>query len=209
MRRNAATLVAALVATLVPGAELLAAPHDGSMSEPAIERCLGRNPAFKFARDAAPSLVEPHGSLRPDERIIGHDPMWVFDATVRLGAGYDVFAEEWTAKFPWLRTKAGRLRVKGHRVDGPGTFAVEMQQSAYPRTGFLPSGFRFSNGGCWKVTAKLRRTTIRFYMAFSSGPEDLCDELRSQVDNVKNAQDLPENAEYVARLNEVLDARNC
>jgi len=177
------------------------------MSEPEIERCLRRNPAIKLARDAAPSLVEPHGSLRPDERIIGRDPLWVFEATVRLGAGYDVFTEEWGAKFPWLRTKAGHLRVKGRRLDGPGTFDVGMQQSAYPRTGFLPSSLRFSNGGCWKVTAKLRNTTIRFYMAFSSSATAICEELRWQLDNL--VVDIPENQEYNAKLYQEVAARNC
>ena len=208
MRSTAAVLVAVVSAMVLTSADAVAKSDDGTMTLSEIARCRDRNPAPRRAVDAAPSLVGR--ALEPDAQIMGRGPLWIFsDSVLRATPGFDVFTGAWRLKFPWLRAKAGHLRVSARRLDGSGTFSLNMSEEAYPATGFLPSSVGFSNGGCWKVTAKLRRTTIRFFMAFSSGPAAICNDLAGQVEDVRAARSLPDNQEYVAKLDAEVEQRDC
>jgi hypothetical protein len=58
-------------------------------------------------------------------------------------------------KIPWNRGREGNLRVRGTRLDGPGTASVSIHEASYPPTGFLPTGITVSDLGCWRITGKL------------------------------------------------------
>ena len=59
--------------------------------------------------------------------------------------GYDL-------KVPFYRDHAGHLTVVATRLDGPGSGTVDMHESSYAPTGFLPTGPYLSDLGCWRIT---------------------------------------------------------
>ena len=185
------------------------------MSPREIARCLDRNPTARVAANAAPSLVGLGNGLEADDRIIGRGALWVSRDAVQGRPGLDIVEGDWHAKFPWFRTKPGSLRATGRRIDGPGNFTFDLPpESSYPDIGFIPSGLHFSNGGCWKITARFRRTTIHFFMSFSSSPEAVCAEIEWQLNNVAALRAStppgyvwpPENDALALRLNAASNA---
>jgi hypothetical protein len=187
------------------------------MSRREIARCRDRNPTPQVASEAAPSLVGLGNGLQPDDRIIGRGPIWVLDEAVRSTPGVDVVEGGWRTKFPWFRTKAGHLRASGRLVNGTEEFKISFHESSYPEIGFMPSTMQFFRGGCWKVTAQLRRTTIHFFMAFSSDLEALCRDLDWQLANIAGLRARtpdgyvwpPENDRQRARLREAWYGSGC
>ncbi len=69
-----------------------------------------------------------------------------------------------SAKFPWWRVVRGQLHAWAHPVGQaqPRLTADVSPVAYYAPTGFLPSGLRFSEPGCWRITGSLRGHTISF-----------------------------------------------
>lgn len=62
----------------------------------------------------------------------------------------------WSLKVPWYREREGHLTVRVKRLDGPGEGSVDIHESSYPPTGYLPTGVLVSDLGCWRITGKQR-----------------------------------------------------
>jgi hypothetical protein len=155
-----------------------------------------------------PYLTNP--GLQPHDLVLGHGDLWVLERVVRQRPpGFDARSGTWAlGKFPWFRVNVGTLTVRAHRVDGPGTFHATLPpDGSYPR-GFMPSSLGFSTGGCWKVTAKLHRTTITFFIAFSSSPSALCASLAQQLQELATFSS-PGNQGMAQGLRAAADARRC
>jgi hypothetical protein len=189
--------------------------RDGGGDIGALSRCRARNGRGQRAEKVVPSIVDGSTALaspqlQPRDVVLGHGPLWVLSKAVReANPGFDVSSGGWGLKFPWFRVKPGMLTIQGRRIDGPGIFRVSLPpDGSYPDTGFLPSGLRFSNGGCWKVTGKLRGTTITFYIAFSSTPNDICSQIASQLQNIAEINN-PENDMLAAALQASYQSRGC
>lgn len=63
-------------------------------------------------------------------------------------------------KIPFYRDHAGHLTVRAERLDGPGSATVDMHESSYPPTGFLPTGPLVSDLGCWRITGTQGRQKV-------------------------------------------------
>jgi hypothetical protein len=61
--------------------------------------------------------------------------------------GYDL-------KIPFYRDNPGHLSVSAKRLDGPGSATIDMHESGYPPTGFLPTGPIVSGLGCWRIVGR-------------------------------------------------------
>jgi len=59
--------------------------------------------------------------------------------------GYDL-------KVPFYRDHSGHLTIEVKRLDGLGYSGVDMHESSYAPTGFLPTGVFVSDLGCWRIT---------------------------------------------------------
>jgi hypothetical protein len=81
-----------------------------------------------------------------------------------IPAGLDPGGQTISAKFPWWRVVRGQLHAWAHPVgQAQPRLAAQVQSVAsYGPTGFVPSGLRFSEPGCWKITGSLRGHTISF-----------------------------------------------
>ena len=218
-----------MVVALLLGATFLPSTADAKstdvhLSAAQIARCLAHNATSKAASDVVPALLDGsstlHGpGLSPGDQVIGGGAIWVTSEAIHRTAGFDIDSHEWRiAKFPWFRTRPGRLRVGAEREDGAGTFSLDIPpESSYPTPGFVPSDLVFSSGGCWKVTASFRRTTISFFVAFSSTGALICKQLRAQVDDVEQLRAAlrpgdtwpAANDAYEAKLKRELEARDC
>lgn len=69
-----------------------------------------------------------------------------------------------STKFPWWRVIRGQLHAWAHPVgrSRPRLDADVSPVGDYGPTGFVPSGLRFSEPGCWKVTGSLRGHKLSF-----------------------------------------------
>jgi hypothetical protein len=81
-------------------------------------------------------------------------PSGTYRAPLDPRGGYDL-------KIPFFRDNPGHLTVVMKRLDGPGTATVDMHESSYAPTGFLPTGPLVSDLGCWRITGTqgLQRVT--------------------------------------------------
>lgn len=67
------------------------------------------------------------------------------------------------AKILWRRDPtraAGRLRVTGRRLDGPGSRLRASLDQGHRK--FVPSALTFSDPGCWRVRARSGRARVRY-----------------------------------------------
>lgn len=97
-----------------------------------------------------------------DSDFFGQETLWV--SLPRP----DVRAEprpdgSFSVKVGWWTLKDGQLRVRGSRLDGPGTFSAEVPGGRGYR-GFRPTGMLFSELGCWRVTGTLGETELEFVL---------------------------------------------
>jgi hypothetical protein len=107
-------------------------------------------------------------ALRADAKgdgLVGSGTIWTPPRSLSEQPGYSTEERYYRLKMPWLRSKPGRLKLTGTRVDGAGRFwADTAKPGEYPSVGFEPSALMFSTGGCWKIIARHRRSTFVFYM---------------------------------------------
>jgi hypothetical protein len=67
-----------------------------------------------------------------------------------------------TTKFGWWRGVAGKLRIEGHRLDGPDPPLVGHVPGGYGESGFQSSGITFPATGCWQVTGRVGEASLTF-----------------------------------------------
>ena len=91
--------------------------------------------------DSADGLASADGSLWV---LIPRDGSYA--APADPNGGYDL-------KVPFYRVDPGHLTVRIERVDGPGHGTVDMHESSYAPTGYLPTGPVVSDLGCWRISA--------------------------------------------------------
>ena len=97
--------------------------------------------------------------------LIGSGSIWTSPRSLTTEPGYNETTGEYRLKMPWFRTKPGRLKLTGKRVEGAGRFRAETAKPGeYPSTGFEPSALMFSRTGCWKITARHRQSTFAFHI---------------------------------------------
>jgi hypothetical protein len=73
------------------------------------------------------------------------------------------------AKLAWWRAVDGRLRIKGHRLDGRSAPLRARIPGGYGRTGLQPSRLTFPTPGCWKVEGSVGRKHLTFVVRVLSG----------------------------------------
>ncbi len=148
---------------------------------------------------ASNKLPKQFAIMSPKQRLVGSGKLW----TQPLGVPEYVAGGGWTrGKVPWFRLASGQLVITAHRVDGAsGDFTAEIPpMSGYPvttnaatkkaiGTGFMPSSLAFSEGGCWKVTAKLGRSHVVQYVDIDDSDQVICASLAKQLVDSRNLPD--------------------
>jgi hypothetical protein len=184
-------------------------------------RCRNVTPRAQTAAQAVPGLVNQgrysgQPDLGPQDVVIGHSALWVQGNRAVATPTFDVYTGLWNvSKVPWFRAKPGTLTITGRRLDGPGRFSAWIPPpGSYPDTGFLPTGFTFSTGGCWQVTAHLRDSTVKLTYNFSSSAQVVCTQLRAQLRQVApylTVRDgsYPHNLAYSQTLQAAIQTRHC
>lgn len=171
-------------AVLLVGASVAVRSSVAFGAEPAASSC-GPNP-----KPTPPNkLPKQFEIMTSKQRLVGRGKLW----TQPLGTPDYTAGGGWTrAKLPWFRLTSGQLVITAHRVDGrSGKFTADLPpMSAYPvkanahvGTGFIPSRVTFSTGGCWKVTARLRRSRVVQYVDIDDSDRAICASLARQLVN--------------------------
>jgi hypothetical protein len=81
-------------------------------------------------------------------------------------------ADSLSTKFPWWRIIPGRLTLQARRLDGPSDgFSGESPSSGYGALGFIPSGLRWPDTGCWQVTGTVSGHSLTFTVWVQHFPE--------------------------------------
>lgn len=112
---------------------------------------------------------------------MGDGVLWTLPSAYFNAPSFDPKTGEYRIKFPWFRAKPGIITISGKRIDGPGKFRADTHKPGeYPPTGFEPSALIFSSDGCWRITARLRKSKFVFHMDVLSHAER-CDGLARQV----------------------------
>ena len=72
----------------------------------------------------------------------------------------------------------------------------------------VPSHLTFSGGGCWKVTARLGASTIRFTVQIPRGRAAVCASLTEQLDSLRSIP-IDENLATAERFEAAARATGC
>jgi hypothetical protein len=124
-----------------------------------IDTCGG--PLLIVRDDELPSNVRGFDA----NGLIGTGSIWTSPRSLTTKPWRNDSSGEYRLKMPWFRTKPGRLKLTGKRIDGAGRFRAETAKPGeYAPTGFEPSVLMFSTEGCWKITAHHRDSTYALYI---------------------------------------------
>jgi hypothetical protein len=66
------------------------------------------------------------------------------------------------AKLGWWRGVAGRLSIRGERLDGSAPALRADVPAGYGPTGFQATGLTFPTAGCWRVAGSVGRARLSF-----------------------------------------------
>jgi hypothetical protein len=120
----------------------------------------GAGPAAPCAVSNAVQETPPND---PNADPFGAGP-WYVNADRSIWAGWDAVRMKSGGrgnKVLWIRPAGSDLVVSARRLDGEsGKFEAEIP-CCYP-TGFQPSGLRFSEPGCWEISAKAGSRSLTF-----------------------------------------------
>lgn len=98
----------------------------------------------------------------PNAEPFGSGP-WYVNADRSIWAGWDAVRMKAGRgnKVLWIRPAGTELVVSARKLDGQsGSFEAEIP-CCYP-TGFQASGLRFSEPGCWEISAKAGNSSLTF-----------------------------------------------
>ena len=103
------------------------------------------------------------------------------------------------------------IRVGGDATGGhrhrPGSRAAGVpEQGAYPDVGFMPTTLGFSDGGCWRVVARLRGSKVVLSVPVPRGYAGICASLDRQLEH---RIDTPANVAFYAAADAECARRSC
>ena len=154
------------------------------------------------ARSSLPLRARALGNGDP---LIGQGDLW----TTQLNPVGYALDGTWATKQPWFRAATGKLTITGRRLDGRGHFTADVPPaSSYARTGFLPSGLRFSSAGCWEVTARLRRSRVVLHVSIDGSKAAICRQLSMSLRTLA-LENFPPNDRLEAQERAEYDRRHC
>ena len=94
--------------------------------------------------------------------VVGHGALWTIRSAIDVSASRQ--PKGWFLKFPWYTRPFGLPSITGRRLDGPGTFHASVNRADDARGAWVVSSLEFSHRGCWEVTSRYRKSTIRFHL---------------------------------------------
>ena len=118
------------------------------------------------------SCIHRHGSESQGARdvarwahgaaVVGHGALWTIRSAIDVSASRQ--PKGWFLKFPWYARPFGLPNITGRRLDGAGTFHASVDRADDARGAWVVSSLEFSHRGCWEVTSRYRKATIRFHL---------------------------------------------
>lgn len=168
----------AAVAVVVGAAVLTTGSNDPSVatappSASACSRLPKAVPASRVPADVAawaggpvPTSTKVVQST-PSLAVIGSGGIWTIRAALSAPANFE--QGTWNLKFPWFTRPSGTPTITGRRLDGPGTFSADANVAQDATSTFVTSTMRFSQAGCWKVTARYGDSKLSFPIRIGGG----------------------------------------
>jgi hypothetical protein len=104
--------------------------------------------------------------------VIGGGELWTARSAVTVVSNRQPDGS-WLLKFPWFTRPFGLPRLDGRRLDGQGAFRGDANEAIDQRGKWVVSSLEFSTAGCWEVTARFDRATIRFRLLVGNPPRPL------------------------------------
>lgn len=95
--------------------------------------------------------------------VVGQGALWTIRSAIDVPPSHQRNGS-YLLKFPWYTRPFGLLSISGHRVDGPGTFRSDEAEATDAYGRWVASTFTFSQPGCWEVTGRYHRSSIRFHL---------------------------------------------
>ncbi len=126
-----------------------AIPNASSTCEPGVTTV----PKSKVPADVARWA---HGAA-----VVGHGALWTIRSALSITPSRQRNGS-YLLKFPWYTRPSGLLAISGHRRDGPGAFRSDESEATDANGRWVASTFTFSQPGCWEVTGRYHRSTLRF-----------------------------------------------
>lgn len=141
--------------------------------------------------------------------IVGEGALWLLLNRTAFTTVFDVEADQWALrKVVWYRRRAGVIEIVERRAGTSQRVTDEIPADGYGATGFRPSSLSFPRGGCWRVTARLHGSEVRFDVRVPSGLRAVCDDITQQVGELR-AIPIAENLARAGDLESTLAEKGC
>jgi hypothetical protein len=92
--------------------------------------------------------------------VLGEGGIWTIREALTVPGHRE--GDGWLVKFPWFTIPSGAPTITGRRLDGPGRFEADANVATDASSVFVTSTMKFSEAGCWKVTARYRGSVLTF-----------------------------------------------
>lgn len=122
--------------------------------------------------------------------------------------GFDVETDQWMLrKVVWYPRDMGAIEIVEQRVGSSRRVTMELTGDSYVNGfTFRPTHLVFPRGGCWRVTATLGVSKVRFHVRVPTGREAICHDLARQV---RDARETLDNEGYARSLEAAALERAC
>lgn len=141
--------------------------------------------------------------------IAGEGVLWLLINRPSFRTAFDIDDDQWVlAKVVWFRRQAGTIDIVERRSGSSQRVTVELSRGGYGETGFLPSHLSFPRAGCWRVSARLHDSGVRFDVRVPAGLQAVCDDIARQGDELSGIP-IEENLDRAGALEAAADEKGC
>lgn len=162
--RGQLAMVAGIVAVMVATGNTVAVSHTRDSPMLSVVQTTRASSTCPASIATVPKAKVPRDVARwaRGAAVVGDGALWTIRSAIDVSASRQ--PKGWFLKFPWYARPFGLPNITGRRLDGAGTFHASVDRADDARGAWVVSSLEFSHRGCWEVTSRYRKATIRFHL---------------------------------------------
>jgi hypothetical protein len=143
--------------------------------------------------------------------IVGDGDLWLLlNRPSELDLAFDLELDQWELRKVVLYPRVpGPIEIVERRLGSARRITTSLEDDSFANGfTFRVTSFGFPRGGCWRITASLGDSRVRFHVRVPRERQPICDDLAEQLDGLRA---IPNEANVVQaqKVEAALDDKGC